>query len=554
MQVCEISTKYGLAVLLALLASDPDIGGRGDRILLVSNNSADPEAEDELLSFALKSPAVAAVFRGVESLNRLLGSQHPTQWKLPEDELHRHTLRALLTAVFRTERVDSVVMESIQTPPSNTLARVFSDADLHVYADGLMTYGPTRFALPADIGCRIRTLHFVEFLKGADPAYLREFRVERRPVEPGVLRESLRSLSTASRDDLAAADLDGAPVFLGQYLAGLGLYTVEEEIDLYARGMRATATAAKSNTVFFKPHPTFAPGLVNSLVASPLLDGLDVRVLAGGYLIEEFLLHHRPSLVCSVFSTGLASARELFGIPCYRFATRQFIGRLKPYENSNRIPAVVVAYAFPDITSRGSWFEPAPDLQGKIDLIAASMQPGLLIRTPEAKESLLATPVDEGDDLERAARDRVAKFSPKENLSSEERFLVGLGAPRLVAKEQQPVTAPSEPERPIDQAKRLVSEGRFEEAFFISLGALQSSPNSTKHMEILNRASIALGGLYRKKFEMVTGLYDPYRSKAAPIDATPGAEAETQGLPSNESIPPAAGEPGAANPEAASPT
>ncbi|CAM5700146.1 hypothetical protein SCALM49S_09113 [Streptomyces californicus] len=37
-----------------------------------------------------------------------------------------------------------IACESIQANPSSAVAKIFGESPIHLYADGLMSYGPTR--------------------------------------------------------------------------------------------------------------------------------------------------------------------------------------------------------------------------------------------------------------------------------------------------------------------------------------------------------------------------------------------------------------------------
>ncbi|MCA0849988.1 alpha-2,8-polysialyltransferase family protein [Salipiger thiooxidans] len=521
MLVCEISTKFGLYSLMTLLGQDDTLPPAAERVLLVSTHTPDPEARDALLEFARTSPHVAKTFSKVLSLNAILAPQHPTQWKPPADELDALAIQSMLRAIFGAapdERVD-LMMESIQTPPSNTLARIMTGSDVYLYSDGLMTYGPTRFELPYPVASRIRRLYYMDFVPGLKPSLLREYGVETRAVAPAALRETLEALSTVTKADLDADGLDGAPVFLGQYLSGLNLCTPEEEVELYAQALNICSLLNKGNgdTVFFKPHPTFSTGLLHALKTSPRLRNFDLRILDTGPLMEEFLMHYRPAFIASVFSTGLATAREMFGIEAYSYDTLPFLQRLKPYENSNRVPAALIHYGFPEIASRRAEL-PLETLQAKIDLLSAGMQPKLLARTEAEKAALLALPEEPEDPIESAARARIAKLDSLDHASFRQCAIRGrrVEASKLYPEVQipapvtvsAPVPAARPAERPLDKAERLLAEGDAAEAFFISFKALRKTPGSTRHMKVLGAASETLGGLYRRQYDEIRPLHE----------------------------------------------
>lgn len=528
MLVCEVSTKFGLYTLMTILETHTEFAPAEQRVLLVSTHTPDPEAHNRLLDLARTSPKVSAMFARVLSLNDLLSPLHPTQWKPSQSDLDNLAMQSILRAVFGAapgEQVD-LMMESVQTPPSNTLARIMSGSDIHIYSDGLMTYGPIRFALPHAVGSRIRGLYYMDFIPGLKPCLLREFAVPCHPIPPARLRATLEAMSEISKQDLNAEGLDGAPVFMGQYLSGLGLCTADEEVDLYVRALNICAVSERATTVFFKPHPTFSHGLLHALKTSPRLGKFELRILDTAPLMEEFLIHFKPSFIASVFSTGLATARELFGIDAYSFETAAFLEKLTPYENSNRVPAALIYYAFSEVTTRMPSIT-GINLQQKIDLLAAGMQPKILLHSQAEKQAILLLPEDRLDPIETAARARIEEAELETKIPYLQYAALGLGFRDVqglaedVPNEHLAETATASAERPLDKAKRLLAAGNMEEAFFISLKALAETPTSTQHMKILNAAAKKLGGLHLTKCEEVEQNHlEAVRAKQA-VEAAP---------------------------------
>src|SRR5262245_17728023 len=126
------STLYGLASAVTVLDQEP-ASTDGRRVLVVTNNA--PMAEivpslNELDGF----DAVADRFDAVVSLNALVAPYHPTGWKPNDDDLA--VLRRLVRTAWGVD--DSpvrLVVESIQVRPAQTIAQLFPDAPITVYAD-----------------------------------------------------------------------------------------------------------------------------------------------------------------------------------------------------------------------------------------------------------------------------------------------------------------------------------------------------------------------------------------------------------------------------------
>lgn len=56
--------------------------------------------------------------------------------------------------------------------PAQALCRIFGDARIDVYADGLMSYGPTRTTLPGMVAGRIERLLHLDLVPGVTPLLL----------------------------------------------------------------------------------------------------------------------------------------------------------------------------------------------------------------------------------------------------------------------------------------------------------------------------------------------------------------------------------------------
>ncbi|GHB31143.1 hypothetical protein GCM10007094_19510 [Pseudovibrio japonicus] len=495
MLLCEASTKLGILILLTIFKRNDDIPGSDRRILLVCNHTSDFEAQEKLLDYARNTPSIAAQFSAIFSLNQLIEPLHPSKWVAPSDRLQAMSTASLLrnALVSEGQEITHLLVGSIQAPPSKTLAGLFEAASVYVYVDGLMTFSPTRSKLINQIGSRIERLYFLDLLNGVDPALLREFSTARYPISPKSLKNVIADFS-ADHIEGIPKNLEGSPVFLGQYLSSLGLYSQEEEIDLYVRGLVNCAAMAGNKTVFFKPHPRFSDGLLNLLMSSPLLKNYDVRVLDSNLVMEEYLVHVRPAFICAVFSTGLGTANSIYGIPVFGFKTHDFLKRLSPYENSNRVPAAIVYHAYPDIEAPETFVKPSTEeLQLKVDLLAAAMQPSMQIKTERQRGRLLQLSQILKDFVSSEANGRVAAFKVPKLLSFETLALSG-------AKPEINATSSKAPKKsPLAKARKLMEEENFEDAFVVSLKALQKTPDSTQHMRIVTQIAAMKGGLWERR-------------------------------------------------------
>ena len=97
------------------------------------------------------------------------------------------------------DRVELTV-ESIQVNPSLALAQIFTGAPIDVYADGLMSYGPTRSKLDPLIGTRIGRLLHLDLVPGLKPLLLTEFDVPPELVPTETFVKVLGELADTAAD------------------------------------------------------------------------------------------------------------------------------------------------------------------------------------------------------------------------------------------------------------------------------------------------------------------------------------------------------------------
>jgi hypothetical protein len=342
-QIFCASTLYGVATLAA--AIDSDLFEEPDRrVLLVFNNSANPEttpAVDEMPGFA----PLREHFDDVLSWNDAIRPFHPGAWTPRSDDIPLFERYLRMLWGLGDDRV-SLVLESIQVAPALTVAQLFTDAPIDVYADGLMSYGPTRNKLDPLVGTRVRRLLHLDLVPGLTPMLLTEFEV------PACLVPSpafLKVLGEGTETVPELPDLPGdAALLLGQYLSALNILSPEEEEDLHVRMMRG-AVARGHRTVVFKPHPTAPARYSRALETEAEKLGVDLTVLDTPVLAEVLFERTRPALVVGCFSTALFTASVFYELPVARIGTELLLERLTPYQNSNRIPTTLADALLPDL-------------------------------------------------------------------------------------------------------------------------------------------------------------------------------------------------------------
>ncbi|MFB6561266.1 polysialyltransferase family glycosyltransferase [Streptomyces sp. NPDC056400] len=392
-QIFLASTLYGAATLAAGI----DAGSfppAGRRILLTSNHAVTAEVAPGLTDM----PGFAALrprFDEVLDWNRVIEPQHPSTWapRAEDVPIWERQLRTLWN--LGEDRVELIV-ESLQVPPAQSLCRLFPGAAVDVYADGLMSYGPTRFRLDPQLGMRVRRVLHLDLVPGLEPLLLTEFgvRVELVPTEPFL--KVLAELAEATADE--APEPAGPPaLLLGQYLSALDLMTLAEEEELHVSMVRG-AYALGHRELVFKPHPGAPAAYCRRAEEEAERLGARLTVIAAPVLAETLYQRLRPALVVGCFSTGLLTAATLYGLPVARTGTDAVLAALTPYPNSNRVPLALVDALLPDLADAEAvrtWTPPTPEQvraepAALLTAVGFTMQPQILAARRPAAEAYLA--------------------------------------------------------------------------------------------------------------------------------------------------------------------
>ncbi|MCC8335603.1 alpha-2,8-polysialyltransferase family protein [Streptomyces sp. R1] len=386
-QIFLASTLYGTATLAAAL--DAGCFPPADRrILLVSNNAATPEttpALDEMPGFERLRPR----FDEVLSWNETIFPFHPGGWqpRVEDAPLWERHLRLLWNL---GEDDVSLAVESIQVHPALGVAQIFTDAPLTVYADGLMSYGPTRNKLDPLVGTRVERLLHLDLVPGLAPLLLTEFDVPAQVVPTPAFTKVLAELADT---DAGLPGDEGAALLLGQYLSALGILSAEEEEDLHVQ-MLTGAVGLGHSRVVFKPHPTAPARFARTLEQEAEKLGVELTVLDTPVLAEVLYERTRPALVVGCFSTALLTASALYGLPVARVGTETLLDRLTPYENSNRVPVTIVDALLPapadrDAVAEGRRGLDTEALTALVRAVGFAMQPKILPELRPAAEEYL---------------------------------------------------------------------------------------------------------------------------------------------------------------------
>ncbi|MFF1759165.1 polysialyltransferase family glycosyltransferase [Streptomyces sp. NPDC058266] len=366
-QIFLASTLYGTATLAAAL--DADCYAPADRrILLVANNAATPETTpsvDEMPGFE----RLRGRFDDVVSWNETIAPFHPGGWAPRPDDVPLWERHLRLAWDLGDDDVELAV-ESIQVNPAMAIAQIFTGVPVDVYADGLMSYGPTRNKLDPLVGTRVRRLLHLDLVPDLKPLLLTEFGVEPEIVPTDVFVKVLAELGDVS-GELPPVD-PGPAVLLGQYLSALDILTAQEEEDLHVRMMRG-AVALGHTRIVFKPHPTAPATWSRTLEAEAEKLGAELTVLDTPVLAEVLYQRMRPALVVGTL-----------------------LDRLAPYQNSNRVPVTIVDALLPElseqaaVTAQESGTATA-ELNQLVRAVGFAMQPKIYPDLRAAAERYLST-------------------------------------------------------------------------------------------------------------------------------------------------------------------
>jgi hypothetical protein len=399
-QIFVASTLYGVATIAA--AIDAGHFGRADeRLLLVCNNATTPETTpplDEMPGFE----RLRGRFGRVLSWNEAISPFHPGGWTPRADDIPLWERHLRLLWNLGTSELE-IALESIQVNPALAIARIFPDAPVDVYADGLMSYGPTRNKLDPLVGTRIRRLLHLDLVPGLRPLLLTEFGVEPEIVPSDIFTKVRAEVADAAPRTVASASEPiatgaGPALILGQYLSALEILTPQEEEELHVRMLRGLV-ALGHRSIVFKPHPT-APARWSRMLEKEAGElGAELTVMDSPVLAEVLYQRMRPALVVGCFSTALLTASAFYGLPVARIGTDVLLERLAPYQNSNRVPVTIVDALLPDLENRKavtSWTPPAgeragQELTGLVAAVGFAMQSQIYPELRPAAERYLTT-------------------------------------------------------------------------------------------------------------------------------------------------------------------
>ncbi|MFE9117088.1 alpha-2,8-polysialyltransferase family protein [Streptomyces sp. NPDC007172] len=369
-QIFAASTLYGVATLAAALDSGC-FPAADRRLLLISNNAPAPEVSpslDTMPGFEL----LRGRFDGVLSWNDTIAPFHPGGWSPRPDDvpLWERQLRVLWE--LGDDRIE-LALESIQVNPAQAVAQLFPDAPVTVYADGLMTYGPTRNKLDPLIGSRVRRVLHLDLVPELRPLLLGEFGVPSETVPTAAFVKTVGELAAAETESGLPSEGEPPALLLGQYLSALSILTPAQEEELHLRMLRGAA-ARGHRRIVFKPHPSAPPAWSQALEAEAVTLDVQLTVLERPLMAEVLYERLSPALVVGCFSTALLTASSFYGIAVARVGTELLLDRIAPYQNSNRVPVTIADALLPPLEGEA---HPAVDLPELLRAVGYAMQPEL---------------------------------------------------------------------------------------------------------------------------------------------------------------------------------
>ncbi|WP_031083668.1 polysialyltransferase family glycosyltransferase, partial [Streptomyces sp. NRRL WC-3549] len=405
-------SQYAAATVTAAIRAG-QFGPRDEhrRLLVVSDTSYAPEVGtplDRMDGFECLRPE----FDTVLSWNEFIHPFHPAGW-FPREQDTLLWERYLRLAWDLGDGPVEIACESIQANPSNALAKIFSESPVHVYADGLMSYGPTRSKIDPLIGTRVRRLLHLDLVPGLRPLLLSEFGVEPEAVPTAEFLKVLAELADAAPVSASFGRRQDPPaLLLGQYLSAIEVLTPAEEEELHVRMVRG-AVALGHRHLVFKPHPSAPAGWSRTLEEEAERLGAELTVLDAPVIAEVVYQWLKPALVVGAFSTGLLTAAAFYGIPVARLGTDLLLSGLTPYQNSNRVPVTIVDALLPDLEDAAAvtaWSLPdgrriGRELTGLVTAVGFAMQPKIYPELrPEAEAFLSRQPASGRDRYFRRRR------------------------------------------------------------------------------------------------------------------------------------------------------
>lgn len=383
-QLFVLNSGYALTTVVAAMDAGL-IRPAGARVLVSVNAAPLPETAASPAELPTLRPLLTR-FDRVESLNELIAPLLPTAWS-PTAEDGPLLERLLRRAWDLPDEPVELFLQSPQVPPSRTIAALFPGASITVVGDGLMTYSPIRDRLPRTVVERVRRVVYADVVPGVTPLVFAETGAPRVPVPAAAMRTVIERLAQEEGDACLtwlATAAEPTAVVLGQYLAALGLVSVDDEQRMQVE-MVDRARDHGARRIVFKPHPSAPPTASDAVRRRAADHGIDCEIYEGDAPAEVLVARLDPVVVVAGFSSALPTVDALFGTPVAAVGNEILLARLTPYENGNRMPVTIVDA----LTRDGTRYHDPDALQRLVDAVGYCMQPTIVSHLrPRAVEVL----------------------------------------------------------------------------------------------------------------------------------------------------------------------
>ena len=242
--------------------------------------------------------------------------------------------KALSTRLDSFE-ANRIYVSLVSAPIYCSFIRLFDQAKVTVYSDGMMSFGPARFDFSSsDFANRIDSFYYEDLCKGVIPNYL----VEIPKVQYHKIEKDYKELKKHQKRILIAL----------QSLSYSGIFTEDEEEEFYKRYIIQICDLFEGYEIYILPHPNSAKHRLN------YLNNIDrVTLLSNLYTGEEYLEKLEIEYLASCFSTLLFRAARM-NVKSFTFGTDDVILNIKDLANSNRIPLFLARkcfYSYDGVTS-----------------------------------------------------------------------------------------------------------------------------------------------------------------------------------------------------------
>lgn len=329
--LAEATTISDLVTINAIL--DSGLIEYSEASLVIADVTTRFEAWSAIMSSIGEYEYLTSRFARISYLNELIFPQHPVDLR-SEDESPASIKR--LKDLMGVEYAENLLLVSIQTPPASFLAEIYNEADVNVYADGLMVYSPTRTDLPKSVLQRVKRVFYYDYIPPIKPFVLLEAHPEYVPIPKASYRKLVRKKPLFRKGDRKNI------VIIGQYLGDIGFISHEEEYQNYLKILESEFSQhGNEYNYVFRPHPTSRIAYGRRLMQFAKEKGIPLAIDDSIAPIEFLYNEENAAKIAGMFSTSLFSLNFLNDIPAASYFCDQLYDKMTPFLNSNRTPLII---------------------------------------------------------------------------------------------------------------------------------------------------------------------------------------------------------------------